>query len=65
MVKLEKTYVKGKTIMEVHILRYTAMTLDQKIRMAMLLLGIAAAVVGTVLGVGPHPFDELGGSEPL
>ena len=51
--------------MEVHTLRYIAMTLDQKIRIAMLLLGVAAAVVGTVLGVGPHPFDELGGSDPL
>ncbi|MBI2126841.1 MAG: hypothetical protein HYU02_05970 [Thaumarchaeota archaeon] len=46
-------------------LRYAAMTLDQKIRIALLLMGVAAAVVGTVLGVGPHPFDEIGGAEPL
>ena len=41
------------------------MSIDQKIRIALLLLGVAAAVVGAVLGVGPHPFDEIGGSEPL
>jgi len=38
-----------------------AMSLDRKIRLALLLLGVAAAVVGTVLGVGSHPFDEIGG----
>lgn len=65
MAKSEESHVKGKTIMEVRTLRYIAMTLDQKIRIALLLLGVAAAVVGTVLGVGPHPFDELGGSDPL
>jgi hypothetical protein len=42
-----------------------AMSIDRKIRLALLLLGVAAAVVGTVLGVGPHPFDEIGGLEPL
>ncbi len=41
------------------------MTLDRKIRLALLLLGVAAAVVGAVLGVGPHPFDEIGGGVPL
>ena len=43
----------------------SAMSLDRKIRLALLLLGITAAVVGTVLGVGTHQFDEVGGLEPL
>ena len=41
------------------------MTIDRKIKLALLLVGIAAAIIGTVLGVGPRPFDEIGGSEAL
>ena len=41
------------------------MSIDRKIRLALLLLGVAATVVGTVLGVGSHPFDEIGGLAPL